>query len=935
MAEAKIIIKAQDKTKDGINSASSNLKKLSDAASKLGINLKSLTAVGVTVAALKKLGEAAKKCCEDFLETENAYLTLKNALGNTYEYSKAISSINKLSKTTLSSKEDVTALYTTLVQLGKGDEEINKIIEASISLSNVTGKSLTESFNVMLDSLDGSVGTLQKYLPEVKNMTKEELALGKAVDAVNKAFSETAKSISTESYSQHIKNIKDGMQTISEGVGELFLSAISPVLSLIEEQIASLEEMVEQAKVQQDRYDRIKTTTGRFDTGSSADAITELFYDIEGPVGFDNLSYLFNSIDDRLSEVIVDAESAYGAFEALKYLVEEDLIDTASHFYKTAMELILSIDSSIPTVYFNKNALPAEQKSSKIESVGIWGSNTHLEDQATTVFNTIMNGWFEVYDDILKDVSAPVSLGDNYGENDTESIKLVHDYEVVTNKYLEYNSIFSQHLDEIAGELKSLGYSDAQINSLMEGYKTSFEAQYADIINNYTELFNNLPSEINSAISSFSGNYLSEFAQGIYDDSILEQNLATLEELYTLCNRIYGETDYRTIILQDMLYNMENGIDLNLPSNVKSILGSNTKYLSDETLKEYEIATLESSIADMQATFDKAVEQMALGNGEYTDLDLKMMDEIISGQQKELNELKNPTPEETTKLEWSSFSDIFKDSYDRAINTESIDTSLLDSLSDSFESLFEAIEPLVNVVVSSNPVIAFLIKVVKEMTEILSPFLSNTIKPFTDLIHTFAESLSEWITPILNVVKGVLSGICDILEMVFLPILEMITPLIEGICGILQILKPVMEWLKTCFIDIGTVFTFVTDAFKYAIWSFLNWLDDLSIFGWKPFEGVGGYDVSSLDSYDSGTGGLNIANTKKSLQEKYAYDPTDWTATGEDTSTSTSVSTASYTGANNYYFNIYQQAPVVGDGGMQEFAKMIKMEFAELAYIGA
>ena len=32
--------------------------------------------------------------------------------------------------------------------------------------------------------------------------------------------------------------------------------------------------------------------------------------------------------------------------------------------------------------------------------------------------------------------------------------------------------------------------------------------------------------------------------------------------------------------------------------------------------------------------------------------------------------------------------------------------------------------------------------------------------------------------------------------------------------------------------------------------------------------------------------------------------------------------------------NIYQQSPVVGDGGMRAFAQMVRDEFAELDYYG-
>ena len=933
MAQAKIVIKAQDQTKQGINSAKSNLKELNEFASELGINLSKLTSTAIVATGLTALAKCAKECASAFLETENTYLTLKATLGNTSDYNKAINSIDKLSKSTLSSKEDVAKLYTELAQLGKSEEDINKIIEASINLSNVTGKSLTESFNVMLDSLDGSTGTLQKYLPEVKNLTKEELALGEAIDLVNEAWSETSKGISLESYSQQIKNIKDDVNSIAESLGNILLNNTSSVISTISGWISDLK----------DNFSVLQKQSNIYKSADSSTAVGAVLKGLTGTVS--------NKLTDgttNYKSAITSQQDTIDVANKIVELYEEGIVinQSQAEYLEDILNYCMQINPSLKS--YMKEIISSTKSSEKEElsipegkeidwkNTGYKGITQRYrisQYDSDYTFNTVgtkydEEKWTEYS---TKKQKADENAYSNYSTGIQEILKLL-DTKGIAKSEMNY-------IEKYGEEFIRLVYSST--SSVRDGVQQRYDeltTVYTEANKQIQDLLEEWGSTALSTISSFSS-YLSDDDQEILNGILQEQNLQTLKESVQALE-LLGDTDSEKVkLLNTIISNIESGIDVNLPSSVRSILSSNKKYLSDETKNEYEIAVLEESIAEMQETFNKAVEQMNLGNGDYTDLELKMMDEIISGQQKELNELRNPT-DSTTKLDWSSFGDVFKDSYDSAINTESIDTSLLDSLSSSLGSLFEAIEPLVNVIMSSNPIIAFLILIVKEMAEILSPFLSDTIKPFTELIHTFAESLSGWITPILNVIKGVLSGICDILEMVFLPILEIITPIIQGICGVLQVLKPIMEFFKECFIEISTVITFVADCVKYAIWSFLNWLDGIEIdLGWfgtyRPFEGVGGYDISSLDSYDSGTGGVNIANTKKSLQEKYAYDPTDWTATGEDTSTSTSVSTASYTGANNYYFNIYQQAPVVGDGGMQEFAKMIKMEFAELAYIGA
>lgn len=1207
MAEAKIIIKAQDKTKDGINSASSNLKKLSDAASKLGINLKSLTAVGVTVAALKKLGEAAKQCCDEFLETENTYLILKNALGNTKEYDKATSSIDKLSKKTLSSKEDVTALYTTLVQLGKGDEEINKIIEASISLSNVTGKSLTESFNVMLDSLDGSVGTLQKYLPEVKNMTKEELALGKAVDAVNSAFGETSDAISGLSYSQQIKNIKDDMNTIAEDIGSILFNNWYPVLNWFEERIAQIKESIAEEAQKQSTTATIRGKQENYKTGSTQynilaatnNAITASSYNKNSQA----YTGAWDGIDRLLSSTITDSTTAMHALYTVMDLVHEGLLsvdddivvaiaDKISPYYSDAIGTLereavaaekMTKAQEEAAAEARKTAeeerIKAEQDAANWNKDPVWGGSEELQATMTAAFNdALANGYQEgiftsdgtysgeitsllgqsndylqqlgyltenkdelfqqlvssneatteqfqeVYEksvediqekfkntneqlaEVVKELHTNVSNAiSSYVSYLSEGLASAYDSEQQTKivSYLQslydglvangesgtkeavylknildnirngiipnlgvdsFISSYSSYLDDSSKSAYELGLLNSKLEEANEmrenmfknqvsGYETYTQEQWnavdaiidgveeaienygkdekattkqsvAEMIAAFNELNNHLASamssyssyvsedtltafnkifrlnELNEAITTLTGyrdkaeeeqakrfnagddtslyysaylHALEEIIQGLKDEvtaiengtsdiqsyvsansSYINNNSSTQSQIDDL-NSLIAQTNAFIVIVADMirggnnseetrglinslnkilagqeseLEELEEKLKNEPESEAEDYISKNSSYLSEATKNLLKIEDLEGLLND---TDEMIAELKASGN--YDEITLARLYEIREGQDKELQELKKGNAN-SSSLNWSDLGGAFEDAF-KSFSTESIDLGLISDFTGAISEICEAIEPLLTVILSSNPIIAFIILIVKEMASILSPFLSDTIKPFTDMIHNIAESLSGWIIPLLGPIKGVLTSVCNIIEMILVPCLEVITPIIEFISGALTELKPILDLFVSAFMGVATVITFIGDAFKFGVWTFLNWLDGIEILGWHPFEGVGGYDVSTLDSYDPTTGGLNIGKTFENIQAKYRVNGSDYRANGEDDSTSTSVSTASYTGSNNYYFNIYQQAPVVGDGGMQEFAKMIKSEFAELAYLSA
>ena len=51
-------------------------------------------------------------------------------------------------------------------------------------------------------------------------------------------------------------------------------------------------------------------------------------------------------------------------------------------------------------------------------------------------------------------------------------------------------------------------------------------------------------------------------------------------------------------------------------------------------------------------------------------------------------------------------------------------------------------------------------------------------------------------------------------------------------------------------------------------------------------------------------------------------------------STNQAISSAAYRGATSVTINIYAEGPIVGDGGMRQFAALIRDEFDALDYYG-
>ena len=260
MASARINITAQNNMSKGIKSAEKDLKEFQETSkevgesasqdfkdlekttSKLGETLKNAFKITAILASVKKLGSSIVNATKEFESANRKYKQLQITLGNTKDYDKVVSTIGRLSRQTLEGKDSIESMVSQLAGLGKTSEEIDKISEASIHLSNVTGKSLDTSMEALLDTMQGSAGELAKYGIGVENLTKEELSNGKALDLVIEKMGGLSDEMSKGSLTQYSKNIKDSLGGISQGIGQVFSALTTPIAEAIDEGLLSFKE---------------------------------------------------------------------------------------------------------------------------------------------------------------------------------------------------------------------------------------------------------------------------------------------------------------------------------------------------------------------------------------------------------------------------------------------------------------------------------------------------------------------------------------------------------------------------------------------------------------------------------------------------------------------------------------------------------------------
>ena len=184
--------------------------------------------------------------------------------------------------------------------------------------------------------------------------------------------------------------------------------------------------------------------------------------------------------------------------------------------------------------------------------------------------------------------------------------------------------------------------------------------------------------------------------------------------------------------------------------------------------------------------------------------------------------------------------------------------------------------------------------------------------------------------PFVKDVATFLMGLFRILGIVLKPIIQVLSsslsPIMSVISNILEALAPVLKVFAKIFVTVTGTIQYVIQTLQHWVATLMNWLAGLNLFGWQPFSGLKMQDPGSPGNYAA-----YIRDRWSSIDAAFEQN----TSAGSSTSTATAVSSAGYQGATHVTINIYQEAPVVGDAGMRQFAMMIRSEFDQMAYFGS
>lgn len=949
MADAKVIITAQSELDKGLNKAKYQLQDFSKAASTVGNSISSIISKHAGIAALvgsvAALGAAAKKCADEYLgaarENDRFEATMKNLTKTTGVSAREVQSLaDKYEILTFHTAEQIQAAGQLLLATGEiSKEAFPRALEATMDLAEAMGQDLSSAASSLQKALaepesglkalrtaginfsDSEEELIKSLIESNKKLEAQELILQK----VEERYAGVAKAVADTPVGK-LDAIKDTWGALKENIGEGIINSLDDVFSWILTQLEAIRDFFDERNDKKEMQ-RI-TAEGVSDISEYGNAKTYL---TENKDLLKALADLRNTI-----KPIANANDFYLSVE------DEDLIDAISEQFGVNIKF----DSLTGTI-----------EEMLVESVAKAVSN-YEKDNPETLFLTHT---YEELEAMLNELEASDAQRDKLLATLTAHPR---DYNADTIAKLETEEKIYEYLKEHLPDFNSSGNSgsgDSGNDDSGDEPPTSVDLTLQNEAqkgwaNHQKQLYKDAKKagdawrEVQSTIDETIG-YLDEMLLSTMDEYD--------REIYGIVERI---NDLSKIDASSPLKEQANGLIEVLSKEIDRIRREQAAYelaekeKKDTATKSEQVKDITSDVKpaeteeDIYGLFLKLDELAKLGTEEASEAMVRI-NGYIADFYNDLDEAEIERLEEEKKRRKAA-SNIWDDKGFRGMeeifetleDEMSMDDVLggffaefgrtrelgVDSLFGSLDSILGALDPLLDILLSADPVLAIIMKILESFAEVIGSAISTTIAPFFDFLDEFGTLLGEVFLPIFDSLYPVINMITEMLRMFFVPALQFLEPIINTLTIAFDALAGIVAIVGAVLTPVAATIEFIMDIFGYfgevmltagenigiAFYNLTHWFDT------KEFKQAPEFHSDAFDNLGE-------------KMDKWFHMMEDDQVVSDSVSQQIATSNATYTGAVTVHLNVYQNAPVVGEDGMTQFAMMIRDKFEELDYYAA
>jgi len=880
--QAKVIIKGENNLTKAVKSASSDLSGLKGAADKLGSTIKGAFTVTAIIAGVKALGNAVRDCVNTWTVQEQAYVSLDAVMGN----------IGKSTGMTTKQLADMASSLQTVTTFG--DETIQSAEQILVATGKLNSENLPRAIELSLD-MATALGTDAAGGAQKLAMALQDPATGlRTLRQANITFSASEK------------------ETISTllASGKTF-DAQNLILDKVAGAYGGLAQKV--ADTPTGKITQINNLIGDVKEGLGEGIVMSLEPVFDWLI--ERLSEICRIINDLNADTKLRADFAQGGATLVGEKYSPDTIQSSMAKLNEEMKIYESqlIELLVADQPWGQRKSYRNTKAGQdLITMGVsgWMAWDQMPEHTGSESGYQAYIQWKELSDMLTRMDSALAISQNYQA--TSSVDAFQGKEVVDDDSDEETLVST--LDSF---LKSYGSRSA--SKELSGIKAAIE-------------------EATSWKATATGDqltWLDEIIASLQKELEPVSNLGTIDDFlksYGSKSESMGKADIQNAIDEAVEWKKSatgdqgTWLDEIIASLEKELAPIPESVLSlEDFLSSNKNLSVTAQVEEIQNRIDTA---LSFDTEKATEEQKKVLDEIVASSEEAIRKLTGST--EKVILSFTTAIGTVKDSWTDMFSTESVDAGMLDDLSASMGKLLEAVKPLVQLFFSSNPLLAVLVPIVEGLVDVLAPAMTTVISPIMDALRWIGSSLAGVFLPILDAIYPIMAIIGTILTTAVAPVLQILSPVIELVALVFSALTPVIALVGQALTILISPIQFVADLFSWlgrwlnylgdcvgtCAWNLTHWFDQRS-YGSSPgafksdaFTGLGAR-LAAWESY-------GVSNT----------------AVSDSVSTGTAVSSASYQGATQVTINIYQEAPVVGDGGMRAFAKMIKTEFDELDYYG-
>lgn len=274
--EVRYTIRAEDKSKQAIDSAKKNAQDLEKETGKLGETLRGAFQVAAIVAAAAAIKEVAQAVVGAYSQAEQAERRLAVAAQNnpylTPGAADRIAQFNdELSRNSVVTDQAADSMAAYLAASGRTEEQITAIIQTAADVSSVMGDVM--SFDMAVESLNttftGTPGQMEDYVNALGTLTEEQLRAGDAIELVRSQFDGMA-SENLQTTQGAIQQFQNAFSELGETIGEIISGPLVQFITRLVDVINTINTTIQRFRAMRQLEDSSFETVGEAERARDA-----------------------------------------------------------------------------------------------------------------------------------------------------------------------------------------------------------------------------------------------------------------------------------------------------------------------------------------------------------------------------------------------------------------------------------------------------------------------------------------------------------------------------------------------------------------------------------------------------------------------------------------------------------------------------------------